>query len=97
MKLFSPSASTLQRDLTRLLQDTGEVLAARAQEEPKLREAVQLLDRGLSQARSAASGALEYSKDIARNTDDYVHDSPWRAVGGALAIGLVIGMLLTRR
>lgn len=97
MKLFSPSASTLQRDLTRLLQDTGEVLAARAQEEPKLREAVQLLDRGLSQARSAASGALEYSKDIARNTDDYVHDSPWRAVRGALAIGLVIGMLLTRR
>jgi len=97
MKLFSPNVSTIQRDLTRLLQDTGDVLAARAKEEPKLKEAVQFLDRGLSRARNAANGAVDYSRDVARNTDDYVHDSPWQAIGGALAVGVVIGMLLTRR
>lgn len=97
MRFGNPTASTVQRDLTRLLQDTGDLLAATAKNEPKLKEAMQFLDNGLNKVRGATSSAMDYSKCVARDTDDFVRDSPWQAVGGALAVGVVIGMLLSRR
>lgn len=33
----------------------------------------------------------------ANATDTYVHGNPWKVVGAAAAIGLVIGSLLSRR
>ena len=29
--------------------------------------------------------------------DEYVHDKPWRAIGAAAGIGLVVGLLIGRR
>ena len=40
---------------------------------------------------------IDKTKAAARATDDYVHDHPWGAVGIGTAIGLVIGMLISRR
>ena len=37
------------------------------------------------------------SKAAARATDDYVHDHPWKAVGVAAGVGLLIGLLLNRK
>lgn len=37
------------------------------------------------------------AKAVARATDDYVRDNPWRAVGVAAGVGLVIGLLIGRR
>jgi ElaB/YqjD/DUF883 family membrane-anchored ribosome-binding protein len=41
--------------------------------------------------------AIDHAKAAARYTDDYVHDNPWRAIGVAAAIGLLIGLLMNRR
>jgi ElaB/YqjD/DUF883 family membrane-anchored ribosome-binding protein len=41
--------------------------------------------------------AIDQAKAAARYTDDYVHDNPWRAVGVAAAVGLLIGLLMNRR
>ena len=41
--------------------------------------------------------AVDRAKDAARYTDDYVHDNPWWAIGGAAAIGFVAGLLMNRR
>lgn len=41
--------------------------------------------------------AVDRAKDAARVTDDYVHDNPWWAIGGAAAIGFVAGLLMNRR
>lgn len=41
--------------------------------------------------------AVDRAKAAARVTDDYVHDHPWQAVGLAAGIGLVIGLLMSRR
>jgi len=30
-------------------------------------------------------------------TDDFVHDSPWQAVGIAALVGALVGILVTRR
>ncbi len=37
------------------------------------------------------------TKAAARATDDFVHESPWTAVGIAAGAGLLIGLLIGRR
>lgn len=45
-----------------------------------------------------AEEALVYkTRAAARATDDYVHESPWTAIGIAAGVGVLIGMALGRR
>jgi ElaB/YqjD/DUF883 family membrane-anchored ribosome-binding protein len=37
------------------------------------------------------------AQDAATSADDFVHDSPWQAVGIAALVGAVVGILATRR
>jgi ElaB/YqjD/DUF883 family membrane-anchored ribosome-binding protein len=37
------------------------------------------------------------TKECARETDRYVHDKPWNAIGLAAGIGLIVGLLIRRR
>ena len=41
--------------------------------------------------------AVAGAKDAGRAADIYVHDNPWAAVGIAAGVGVVIGMLISRR
>lgn len=45
----------------------------------------------------AEAAVVDKTRAVARATDDYVHDNPWRSVGIAAGIGLVIGLLIGRR
>ncbi len=40
---------------------------------------------------------MEKTRAAARATDNYVHENPWRAVGVAAGVGLVVGLLIGRR
>lgn len=40
---------------------------------------------------------VDRTKAAARATDDYVHENPWRAVGLAAAVGLLLGVIIGRR
>ena len=40
---------------------------------------------------------IDKTKQAARSTDEYVHEHPWKAVGVAAGIGLIIGLLIGRR
>ena len=39
----------------------------------------------------------EKAKAAGHAADDFVRDSPWKAIGAAAGIGLVIGLLIGRR
>lgn len=41
--------------------------------------------------------AVDRAKAASRATDDYVHDHPWKAVGMAAGVGLILGLLIGRR
>ena len=41
--------------------------------------------------------AIQRAKAAGHAADDYVHDHPWKAVGAAAGIGLIIGLLIGRR
>ena len=49
------------------------------------------------QIGDAQAAVVEKAKLVGRVTDDYVHDNPWRSVGIAAGVGLVIGLLIGRR
>jgi ElaB/YqjD/DUF883 family membrane-anchored ribosome-binding protein len=41
--------------------------------------------------------AARKARTIAADSDDYVHESPWMAVGFAATIGLLLGVLIGRK
>ena len=45
----------------------------------------------------AQDALLDKAKAVAKETDTYVHDNPWKAAGIAAAVGVLIGALISRR
>jgi ElaB/YqjD/DUF883 family membrane-anchored ribosome-binding protein len=45
----------------------------------------------------ASEAAVGTAREVAAAADDYVHDSPWTAIGIAAAGGMLIGFLAARR
>lgn len=40
---------------------------------------------------------LERGREVARSTDDYVHENPWSSIGIAAGVGVLLGILIGRR
>ena len=60
----------------------------------KAEESVKLVKARMAEAEAAL---LARTKEAVKATDAYVHENPWKAVGVAAAVGLVIGLLIGRR
>ena len=64
----------------------------------ELRAKVQAsLDRAKHNLRDLQEAAVEKAKAAGRATDNYVHENPWQSIGLAAGLGLLLGMLITRR
>ena len=69
----------------------GEALAAvRA----KAQESLAVAKAKMADAQAAL---LVRTKAAAKATDAYVHENPWKAIGAAAGVGLVVGLLIGRR
>lgn len=81
-------------DIETMLQQATNAGATQAQE---LRERAQAALRATqAQLRDIQDAAKETAKTAARTTDDWVHTYPWRAIGIAAGVGLVVGLLAGR-
>jgi len=60
----------------------------------KAEESLRIAKGKMAEAQAAL---LVKTKAAAKATDVYVHENPWRAVGAAAGVGLVIGLLIGRR
>ncbi|HEY1394734.1 DUF883 family protein [Roseateles sp.] len=101
MAKTSPSDRLLQ-DLNQVVTDAESLLRATADQTSagasELRARVQsTLDRAKSSLGDFQAAAVDRAKAAGKATDDYVHDNPWQSVGVAAGVGLLIGLLLTRR
>jgi ElaB/YqjD/DUF883 family membrane-anchored ribosome-binding protein len=56
-----------------------------------------MLDHAITRAHDLQDAAVQKGRKIAHDTDEYVHEHPWRAIGIAGAVGLLVGMLIARR
>ncbi len=89
-------------DLRVVVADAEEILKATAgQAGEKMADLRAKLQDHLVSARQslaeAQAAVVERTKEVARATDDYVHDNPWRSIGIAAGIGFIVGLLIGRR
>ncbi len=96
------SKDQLMADLRLVLADAEALLVATAGDATggvaELRERVQAT---LSQAKTglidAQAAVVDKAKVAAKATDVYVHDNPWKSIGIAAGVGLLVGLLVGRR
>ena len=55
------------------------------------------VDSAKESLADSADTVRRQAQRAATTADDYVHDSPWQAVGIAALVGAVVGILATRR
>lgn len=55
------------------------------------------LDTARTRLKAMQGSATEMGEEAVRATETYVRDNPWQAVGVAAAVGLLLGLLLSRR
>jgi ElaB/YqjD/DUF883 family membrane-anchored ribosome-binding protein len=96
------TADQLINDLASVVRDAENLLRATAtQAGEKVQEVRAKAEESLKQAKarlaSAEEEAVERARALAGDADKYVRGNPWQAVGLAAGIGLVLGLLISRR
>src|SRR5512134_979002 len=92
----------LVADLKVVVADAEELLRATASQAG---EKVTAARERIQDSLHAAKAKLAEAEDVifqqgrlaVRATDEYVQENPWRAVGIAAGVGLIIGLLIGRR
>ena len=92
----------LVSDLKIVIGDAEELLRATAQSAGETvaaaRARVQTSMNGAKKRLAAVSDVtVDHAKDAARATDQFVRENPWQAVGIGAALGVILGMLISRR
>ncbi len=83
--------TSIMSDLKAVIDDAEELLRATAdQAGPKVREVRERAEESLATAR-------EHLKDAGAEIDSQVRANPWAAVGIAAGVGLIVGILLSRK
>lgn len=96
------SQEKLVTDIRAVITDAEDILKATADQTGEkianLRARVQ--DRLLGariRLEAAETALMDKTRAAARAADNYVHESPWQAVGMGVGLGFVLGFLMSRR
>jgi ElaB/YqjD/DUF883 family membrane-anchored ribosome-binding protein len=96
------TASQLIDDLTAVVRDAESLLrATAAQTGDKVQEIRARAEETVRHAKERLAGveeqALERARVVAGEADQYVRGNPWQAVAMAAGVGLLLGLVLSRR
>lgn len=101
-KTVASVAADVESDVHKAISGAEDMLAQAANATGE--KAAELRGRALEQLSAlrekladAQHAALEKGKAAAHATDDYVHDHPWRSILAAASLGVVVGLLISRR
>ncbi len=92
----------LAADLRGVISDTEDALRVTADQAgaatSELRTRMQeRLRQAKSRLLEVQDAAVDRAKAAGHKADDFVHDHPWRAIGAAAGVGLIVGLLIGRR
>ncbi|MDC8785367.1 DUF883 family protein [Roseateles koreensis] len=98
----SAQKDRLMNDLHAVVAEAESLLRATAgssgEGASELRAKVQAsLDKARRNLADLQDAAVERARAAGRATDAYVHDNPWQSIGLAAGVGLLLGMLISRR
>jgi ElaB/YqjD/DUF883 family membrane-anchored ribosome-binding protein len=96
------STDKLVEDLKIVMRDAEALIkATSAQTGEKIQEVRARAEESLRQARTRLSAledeALQRAREVADATEQYVRQNPWQSIGVAAGVGLLLGLLLSRR
>jgi ElaB/YqjD/DUF883 family membrane-anchored ribosome-binding protein len=96
------TTADLMDDLRKVVQDTEALLrATEGQIGEKADDARRRVQAALESARTrlktVQGSATEMGEEAVKATEVYVRENPWQSVGIAAGIGLVLGLLISRR
>ncbi|MGZ3181297.1 MAG: DUF883 family protein [Telluria sp.] len=96
------ASSNAGSDVRALVKDAQTLLAAAAHltgdKADEMRgKGMDLLNSAMGSAKDLQDQALAKGKELAQAGDDYVRDNPWKTAAVAAGIGVLLGMLLSRR
>lgn len=96
------SAAQLIDDLSAVIRDAEGLLRATAsQTGDRVEEIRARAEESVRQAKERLAGieeeAMQHARELAGEADQYVRGNPWQAVGIAAGVGLVLGLLMSRR
>jgi ElaB/YqjD/DUF883 family membrane-anchored ribosome-binding protein len=94
--------SVASAEIQSLIADVEDLVARIA--DPKDADVARIRTKVLRAVGSAKESLADSTESLKRQAqraastaDDYVHDSPWQAIGIAALVGAVVGILATRR
>lgn len=93
-KLMNDLQNVIHEAETWLDDSTGQLGAEAGKARRQFEDALQTAKTDL---RKLEEGVLARGRQAARNTQVYVQDNPWKAVGLGAAIGVIAGMLISRK
>jgi ElaB/YqjD/DUF883 family membrane-anchored ribosome-binding protein len=91
MSEASRATDTLQAKKDRLVEDANEVVRDIGS---KVESNMQSAKASMTRAQEAMTERARYAADY---TDQYVHENPWKSIGFAAVVGLLIGILMNGR
>ena len=101
-KSAAATADDMQADVNDAISGAEDMLSQAANSTGE--RAAELRARALQQLKAlrermhdARHAAVHHSRAAARATDEYVHDHPWRSILAAASVGVVVGLLISRR
>ena len=96
------TTADLMDDLRKVVHDTEALLRATegqiGEKADDARKRVQAaLENARTRLKNVQGSAAEMGEEAVRATETYVRANPWQAVGIAAGVGLVLGLLISRR
>jgi ElaB/YqjD/DUF883 family membrane-anchored ribosome-binding protein len=100
--MTTTNIKTVRNDMRTLVKDAQELFreasSATGEKAEEMRaKGLVLLDRAMEKAQEVQTVAIEKGKAAAQGTDEFVQEHPWKAVAISAGIGMLVGMLISRK
>lgn len=100
--MHASNIKTVRNDMRTLMRDAQdlfrEATTATGEKADELRaKGMELLEAASTKAYELQVAAVATGKEVARETDQFVRENPWKAVAISAGIGVLVGMLIARK
>lgn len=100
--MLASNIKTVRNDMRTLMRDAQELFreaaSATGDKADELRaRGMELLEAASVKAHELQVAAVATGKEVARETDQFVKENPWKAVAISAGIGVLVGMLIARK
>ena len=95
LKVVNNDVKTLVADAQALLQAAAALTGEKADEVRN--RGMQMLESALQKAEDAQASALLAGKEMAASANGYAKENPWRMISAAAGVGLLAGVMLSRK